>query len=94
MRDTGAAHHAAEDRAQPWVGEHLLGEDDEGVMHIVLGYGSGDAVQVSRSFSQEVLSSNYRDRRRVCVLGKLDHKEATIQRQSTFPFAAMFQANR
>ena len=49
MRDVGAAHHAAEDRTQPRVGEHLLGEDDEGVMHIVLWYGSGDAVQVSRS---------------------------------------------
>jgi hypothetical protein len=35
--------------AQPRVGEHLLGEDDEGVVHIVFGYGSGDAVQVSRS---------------------------------------------
>jgi len=49
MRDVGAAHHAAEDRAQPRVGKHLLCEDDEGVMHIMLWYGSGDAVQVSRS---------------------------------------------
>ena len=49
MRDVGAAHHAAEDRAQPRVGKHLLCEDDEGVMHIVLWYGSGDAIQVSRS---------------------------------------------
>src|SRR5271169_3297678 len=49
MRDIGPAHHAAEDRAQPRVVEHLLGEDDEGVMHIVLWYGSGDAVQISRS---------------------------------------------
>ena len=49
MRDVGAAHHAAEDRAQPRVGKHLLCEDDEGVMHIVLGYRSGDAVQVNRS---------------------------------------------
>src|SRR6202162_3590923 len=47
MRDIGPAHHAAEDRAQPRVVEHLLGEDDEGVMHIVLWYGSGDAVEVS-----------------------------------------------
>jgi hypothetical protein len=44
MRDIGAARHAAEDRAQPRVGEHLLCEDDEDVMYIVLGYGSGDAV--------------------------------------------------
>src|SRR5580692_5364657 len=49
MRDIGAAHHAAEDRAQPRLGKHLLCEDDEGVMHIVLRYGSGDAVQVSPS---------------------------------------------
>jgi hypothetical protein len=38
---------------QPRVTEHLLGEDDEGVMHIVLGYGSGDTVQVSRSQAQK-----------------------------------------
>lgn len=56
MRDIGSAHHAAEDRAQPWVVEHLLGEDDEGVMHIVLWYSSGDAVQVSRSHAQKALS--------------------------------------
>ena len=48
MRDVGAAHHAAEDRAQSRVGKHLLCKDDEGVMHIVLWYGSGNAVQVSR----------------------------------------------
>ena len=52
MGDVGAAHHAAKDRAQPLVCEHLLGEDDESVMYIVLGYGSGDAIQVSGSFSQ------------------------------------------
>jgi hypothetical protein len=44
MRDPGAAHHAAEDRVQPGVGKHLLCEYDEGVMHIVVWYGSGDAV--------------------------------------------------
>jgi len=49
MRDVGAARHAAEDREQPPVGKHLFYEDDEGVTHIVLWYGSGDAVQVSRS---------------------------------------------
>jgi hypothetical protein len=49
MRNVGAPHHAVEDRAQPRVGKHLLREDDEGVVHIVLGYGGGDAVQVSRS---------------------------------------------
>ena len=56
MRDIGPAHHAAEDRAQPRVVEHLLCEDNEGVMHIVLWYGSGDAVQVSRSHAQKALS--------------------------------------
>ena len=60
MRDVGAAHHAAEDRAQPRVGEHLLGEDNEGVMHIVRRYGSGDAIQMSRNFSQWILNSNCR----------------------------------
>ena len=49
MRNVGAPDHAVEDRAQPLVGKHLLCEDDEGVVHIVLGYGSGDAVQISRS---------------------------------------------
>ena len=48
MRDPGPAHHAVEDRVQPWVGKHFLCEDDEGVMHIMLWYRSGDAVQVSR----------------------------------------------
>jgi hypothetical protein len=62
-------------------------------MDIVLGYGSGNAVQVSRSFSQLVLNSNYRDRRPVCVLGKLACKTVTIQQQSKFSFAAMYQAN-
>src|SRR5271170_1281031 len=56
MRDIGPAHHAAKDRPQPRVVEHLLGEDDEGVMHIVLWYGSSDAVQVSRSHAQKALS--------------------------------------
>ena len=49
MRDVGAAHHSAEDRAQSRVGEHLLGEDDEGVMHIMPWDCGSDAVQVSRS---------------------------------------------
>ena len=44
MRDVGAAHHTAEDGAQARVDKHLLCEEDEGVMHIVLGHGSGDAV--------------------------------------------------
>jgi hypothetical protein len=52
MRDPGAAHHAAEDRVQPLVGKHLLCEYDEGVMYIMLWYGSGDAVQVSCSCVQ------------------------------------------
>ena len=58
MRDVGAAHHAAEDRAQLRVGEHLLCDDDEGVMHIVLWYGGGDAVQVSRSQVQWALNAD------------------------------------
>ena len=33
-------------------------------------------------------------RRRVCVLGKLDHEETTIKRQSTLQLAAMLQANQ
>src|ERR1700760_2339105 len=73
MRDVGAAHHAAEDRAQPRSGEHLLGEDGEGVMHIVFWYSSGDAVQVSRSHAQEALSPD-RIGCRVCSLRKLDHE--------------------
>jgi hypothetical protein len=49
MRDVGAARHAAENRAQPRVNKHFLCKYDERVMHIMLWYGSGDAVQVSRS---------------------------------------------
>ncbi len=52
MRDVGAAHHAAEDSPQLRVGKHLLCDDDECVMHIVLWYGNGDAVQVSCSYAQ------------------------------------------
>jgi hypothetical protein len=52
MRDVGATHHPAEDRAQSLVGEHLLREVGEGIMHIEIGYGSGDAVQVSRNCVQ------------------------------------------
>src|ERR1700732_161083 len=69
MRDVGAAHHAAEDRAQARVGEPLLGEGDEGVMHIVLGYGRGDAIQVSLSQVKEVLSRIIGIRCRVCDFG-------------------------
>jgi len=61
MRDAGAAQHAAEDSAKPRVRKHLLCEDHEGVMHIVLWYGSGDAVQVSRSQVQWALSPGFRD---------------------------------
>jgi hypothetical protein len=39
-------------RLLPRVCEHLLGEDDRSVMHIALGYDSGDAVQVSHSHAQ------------------------------------------
>ena len=38
-----------EDCLQAGVEEHLLCKDDESVMHIMLWYGSGDAVQVRRS---------------------------------------------
>ena len=61
MRDVGAAHHAAEDRAQARVGEHLLGEDGEGVMHIVFWYGCSNAIQVGRRKGQWVPNSHYRD---------------------------------
>jgi hypothetical protein len=52
MPNVGAARHAPKDRTQARVGKHLLCEYDEGVMHIVLGYGSRDAVQVSRGHVQ------------------------------------------
>ena len=61
MRDVGAAHHAAEDRAQPRVGEHLFGEDGEGVMHIVFRYGCSYAIQVSGRKGQWVLNFHSRD---------------------------------
>ena len=32
--------------------EQLLADDDESVMYVELGFGSGDAIQVSGSFSQ------------------------------------------
>ena len=54
MRDVGAARHAAEDRAKPRGGEHHLCKDNKSVMHIVLGYGSGNAVQVSSGHSQSL----------------------------------------
>lgn len=53
MPDVGTSHHAPEDRAHPRVGEHLLCEDNEGVMHIMLWYGSGNAVQVSCGDAQK-----------------------------------------
>jgi hypothetical protein len=59
MRDVGAAHHAAEDRAQLRAGKHFLCDYDEGVMDIVLWYGSCDAVQVSRSQVQWALNADY-----------------------------------
>ena len=77
MRDIGPAHHAAEDRAQPRVVEHLLGEDDEGLMHIMLWYGSGDAVQVSRSHVQKALS---RSGLTVAYVIRAYHEETTIRR--------------
>jgi hypothetical protein len=94
MSDIGTARHAAEYRAETRVGEHLLGEDNEYVMYIVLWYGSGDAVQVSRSLSQLALNSNYIVGRRVYVLGKLAHIEARVQGQLTFLFPSMLQANQ
>ena len=81
MRDVGAAHHAAENHAQPWVDKHFVCEDDEVVMHIVLWYGSSDAVQVSRSHAQMALSRIGLNVALSC--GKLDHEETTIRRQST-----------
>ena len=84
MRNVGAPHHAVKDRAQPRVGKHLLCEDDEGVMHIVLGYGSGDTVQVSRSQCAESSARTKGIRRVVCVLGKLDDEKMIIRRQAWF----------
>ena len=81
MRDIGAAHHAAEDHAQSWVDKHLLCENDEVVMDIVVWYSSSDAVQVSRSHSQLALSWIGLDV--AFVLEKLDHEETTTRRQST-----------
>jgi hypothetical protein len=81
MGDIGPAHHAAEDRAQPRVVQHLLGEDNERAMHIVLGYGSGDAVQVSRSHAQRPLAAAD-SMLCVCVIGKLTHEDPTIRRRS------------
>jgi len=77
MRNVGAPHHALEDRAQPLVRKHLLCEDDEGVVHIVLGYSSGDAVQVSRSQCAEPSARSIGIRRAVCVLGKLDDERGS-----------------
>jgi hypothetical protein len=82
MCDVGTAHHAAEDRAQPRVGKHFLREDNEGVMHIVLGYGNRDAVQVSRSQCAESSAGTIEIRRRVWVLGKLDDEKMIIRRQA------------
>jgi hypothetical protein len=56
VRDICTIRHATKNRAEPRVSEHFLCEDDEGVMHIMLWYGSGDAVQVSRSHAQMALS--------------------------------------
>ncbi len=68
MRDVGAARHAAEDRTQSRVSKHLLCKYDEGVMHIMLWDGSRDAVQVSRSQAEYVLSPSHRDSlSRLCV---------------------------
>jgi len=68
VRDIGAVRHAAENRAESRVSKHFLCEDDEGVMHIVLWYGSGDAVQISRSHAQWALSQFQLCI--ACVLGK------------------------
>jgi hypothetical protein len=37
------------------IGKHIFCVNDEGVMHIMLGYGSGNAVQVSSGHAQEAL---------------------------------------
>jgi len=82
MRDVGEADHAVEDRTQTRVGKHLLCEDDEGIVHIVLWYGSGDSVQVSRSHVQIGPQPRLQGIHLACVLGKPDHEETTIRRQS------------
>ena len=66
-------------RLLPRVWEHLPGKDDGSVIYIVLGDGSSEAVQASRSHAQWVPSPDHRLRRRVCVLGKLEHEGETIR---------------
>jgi hypothetical protein len=50
-------------------------------MYIVLWYGSGDAVKVSRGFSQWVLNSSYRGETSRVYLKEAAHKEAKIWRR-------------
>ena len=56
MRDFPTARHTTKNRADPWVNQHLLCEDNKRVMDIMLWYGSGNAVQVCRSHAERVLS--------------------------------------
>ena len=37
----------------------LSGEDNKRIVHIMFGYGSGNAVQISRSHTQRALSPDY-----------------------------------
>ena len=83
MRDVGPPHHAAEDRAKPRVGKHFLCEYDKGVMHIVVWYGSSDAVQVSRSHAQKALNLIGGTICCVCVLEKLDDELIILRQLAT-----------
>jgi hypothetical protein len=81
MRDFGAAHHTTKDLAQPRIDKHLLCENGEGVMYIVLWCGSRDAVQVSRSHAQKALNLIRWTIFCVCILEELDD-ELIVLRQS------------
>jgi hypothetical protein len=83
MRDVGAAHHAAEDCAQPRVGKHLLCEGSEGVMHIVVWHSSGDAIQVSRSHAQKACNLIGGAIYSVCILKKLDNELIILRKPTT-----------
>jgi hypothetical protein len=77
MLNIGTIRHTAEDRLQAGIKKHFLCEDDKGVMHIVLWYGSSNAVQVRRSQAKWSLSPNHRDCMLRGVLGSWASKRDT-----------------
>lgn len=54
MRDVSPTDHAAKNCTKARIGKHLLCENDKGVVHILLRYGSGDAIQVSRGMQSKL----------------------------------------